>query len=134
MNKCPYRIAVVDDEESVVRALHRLLRSADYVVDGYNQGQTFLDSLTDHPYDCVLLDLHMPLMNGFEVQARLTQARPHTPMIIITGHDTPESHRLAMDGGASAYLRKPVDGPTLLDTIEKLVEGQPKPDSHPAAS
>ncbi|MBI1370981.1 MAG: response regulator [Planctomycetes bacterium] len=124
-------IAVVDDEESVVRALHRLLRSAGLDVLAYSNGQAFLDALADHHFDCVVLDLHMPEVDGFEVQTRLAEAGASMPQVIITGHDTPEAHRRAIDGGASAYLRKPVDGPALLNTIDALVRGKTSSDSNP---
>ena len=125
MSDRPYRIAVVDYEDSVVRALQRLLRSAGCIVGAYHDGQAFVDALADQVFDCVVLDLHMPVMDGFEVQSRLVRLQPQLPRIIITGHDTPESHRRAMEGGASAYLRKPVDGPALLDTIRQVVHKEP---------
>lgn len=129
MTKRPVLIAVVDDEESVVRALHRLLRSAGLLVQGFSNGQLFLNSIKEHSYDGVILDLHMPVMDGFEVQARLAEVRPELPLIIVTGHDTPDSYNRAMECGAYAYLRKPVDGRTLLSTIERIV-GSANVDSH----
>ena len=131
MTERPVLIAVVDDEESVVRALHRLFRSAGLDVLAFCNGRAFLDAMAERRFDCVVLDLHMPDVDGFEVQARLAEAGAGIPQVIITGHDTPESYRRAIDGGASAYLRKPVDGPTLLQTIEALVSGKASSDFNP---
>ena len=111
-------IAVVDDEEGVRRALARLIRSAHLDAVTYPTGDEFLEMLTEHrPPDCVVLDLHMPKVDGFQVQEWLTRAQLRIPVIVITGHDTAESKARAMKGGAVAYLRKPVDAETLLGAI-----------------
>ena len=110
-------IAVVDDEESVRRALERLIRSARFDAEAHAGGDEFLRSLADHRPDCVVLDIHMPRVDGFQVQLRLAEARVTIPVIVITGHDTAETHARALKGGAIAYLRKPVDAEALLAAI-----------------
>jgi len=77
----------------------------------------FLESLTTEWPDCVVLDLHMPVMNGFEVQAQLADLRVTIPVVIITGHDSDETRALALAGFPVAYLRKPVNDQLLLDAI-----------------
>jgi FixJ family two-component response regulator len=114
-------IAIVDDEESVLRALQRLLRSAGLKVEVFAGGAEFLASLPDHQPDCVVLDIHMPGVTGFEVQARLSEAGLALPVVIITGYDTPETRHRVLAGGAVAYLRKPVDDQALLDAITKAL-------------
>ena len=111
-------IAVVDDEESIRKALTRLLQSAGLNVETFHSGVTFLASIESRRPDCVVLDLHMPFMNGFEVQARLAEAVDPVPVVIITGHDSAETHDRAVTGRPIAYLRKPVDDQTLLDAIK----------------
>lgn len=115
-------IAVVDDEPSVCRALERLLRSAAFEVETFVSGAAFLASLTRRVPDCVVLDLHMPGLNGFDVQARLA-ANPATDVavVIMTAHDSPEAHQRALTGGASAYLRKPIDARPLLEAIRAAI-------------
>jgi FixJ family two-component response regulator len=115
-------IAVVDDEENVRRALQRLFRSAGLDVETFPSGAEFLEALKTREPDCVVLDLHMPQVNGFEVQARLTEAASSVPVIVITGHDTEASRDRAIEGGAFAYLRKPVDDEILLEAIEAAVD------------
>lgn len=114
-------VAIVDDEESVRKALQRLMRAAGFGVETFSSGIEFLKSVQMHRPDCVVLDLHMPQVNGFEVQARLAQSSAHVPIIVITGHDTPESRERALEAGASAYLRKPINDQTLLDAIAAAI-------------
>ncbi len=109
---------MVEDEESIRKALSRLLRSAGLEVEVFPSGVEFLGSLKHRHPSCVLLDLHMPAMDGFEVLGRLEQAGLRLPIIITTGHDTPETHDRVMAAKPAAYLRKPLDDQTLLDAIE----------------
>ena len=69
MSKPRLLIAVVDDEEAVRTALRRLLRSASLDVETFSSGAEFLESVKEHQPDCVVLDLHMPQVSGFAVQA-----------------------------------------------------------------
>ena len=117
MTKTHPLVAVVDDEEPVCKALMRLMRSAGLSVETFGSGAEFLQSLETRLPDCVVLDLHMPDMNGFSVQAHLARKYAALPVIIITGHDLPTTRDRAMAGGASAFLRKPVHERTLLDAI-----------------
>jgi FixJ family two-component response regulator len=116
IKSCPH-IAVVDDEESVRKALMRLMRSAGLSVETFGSGAEFLKSLDTRLPDCVVLDLHMPHMDGFHVQAHLAQKCAALPVIIVTGHDLPNARDRAMAGGASAFLRKPVLDRVLLSAI-----------------
>ena len=117
MSKAHPFIAVVDDEEPVRTALMRLMRSAGLTVETFESGTDFLKSLETGLPDCVVLDLHMPHMDGFNVQTQLAQKCAALPVIILTGHDFPEARERAMAGGATAFLRKPVHDRTLLDAI-----------------
>lgn len=120
-------VAIVDDEEPVRKALGRLLSSAGLDVETFPSGAAFLESLKNHSPDCVVLDLHMPLMNGFEVQARLAAPRGMpVPVVIITGHDSDETRERALATRPVAYLRKPVDDQTLLDAIELGLRSGPQ--------
>jgi CheY-like chemotaxis protein len=110
-------IAVVDDEEPVRNAFRRLFRSTGHDVETFPSGADFLESLADHEPDCLLLDLHMPGMDGLEVLTRLALAGVRIPVVIVTGHDQPETRSRALAAGAAAYLLKPVDEETLLAAI-----------------
>ena len=117
MTKTPLLVAVVDDEEPIRKALMRLMRSAGLNVETFASGAEFLKSLDMRLPDCIILDLHMPNMNGFNVQAHLVQKYAALPVIIVTGHDLPSARERAMAGGASAFLRKPVHDRTLFGAI-----------------
>jgi FixJ family two-component response regulator len=67
----------------------------------------------------------MPTMDGFQVQALLHHGAVPIPIIIVTGHDSPDSRERAMAGRPVAYLRKPVDDRTLLDAIELALSNNP---------
>ena len=110
-------VAVVDDEESVRRALERLLRSAGIETATFASGGAMLQDLARREPDCVVLDLHMPGMSGFEVQERLAARDCKIPVVVLTGQDSSESYERATAGGAAAYLRKPVDGGELLAAV-----------------
>jgi FixJ family two-component response regulator len=110
-------ITIVDDEEPIRKALRRLLRSAGMDVDTFPSGVEFLESLATRRPDCVVLDLHMPAVNGFEVLAQLAESGMNLPVVVITGHDSDDTRQLALARLPVAYLRKPVNDQALLDAI-----------------
>ena len=116
-------LAVVDDDEDVRVALTRLVSSAGFAVETFPSGADFLRSVQDHEPDCVVLDLHMPDMSGFDVQSALAGTHPAVPVVVITGHDTPESRARAVRLGAKVYLCKPVSDNVLLQAIETAIGG-----------
>ena len=116
-------LAVVDDDEDVRVALMRLVSSAGFAVETFASGGEFLRSVEDHEPDCVVLDLHMPAMSGFDVQGALANRHPTLPVVVMTGHDIPESRVRAVQMGAKAYLRKPIDDEALLAAIGDAIGG-----------
>ena len=114
-------IAVVDDEESVLKALERLLRSEGFSVLTFSSSADFLRSVQRNRPHCVVLDLHMPQLSGFRVQQELRLVDASVPVVIITGDDAPESRARALGQGAKAFLRKPVDDAILLDAIHAAI-------------
>jgi FixJ family two-component response regulator len=109
-------IAVVDDEESVRKALGRLISSAGFDVQIFSSGPDFLHSTQRRP-QCVVLDVRMPHMDGFELQRKLMRSELPIPIIVITGDDSAECRARALQQGAKAFLRKPVDDALLLEAI-----------------
>ena len=114
-------IAVVDDDESVCRAVCRLLRSAGFAPHGFAGGQEFLESWPSEPPDCVVLDLRMPGMSGIEVQSKLNQIWGRVATIFITAHDHPQARRECLDAGAVAYLLKPMNSRQLLGAVRQAI-------------
>lgn len=114
-------LAVVDDDLDVRVALARLVSSAGFAVETFASGAEFIGSIEGHEPDCLVLDLHMPDMSGFDVQAELARGHPTVPVIVITGHDAPESRLRAMQLGAKCYLCKPVNDEALLQEITAAI-------------
>jgi len=114
-------VYVVDDDDSVCRALGRLIRSVGLAVETFRSAKAFLDHpLPDQPA-CLVLDLRLPGPSGLDLQAALSQAGRDIPIVFITGHgDVPTSVR-AMKGGAIDFLQKPFDDQELLDSIRRAL-------------
>ncbi len=116
-----HRIAVIDDDHSVRKALQRLLRSVNLDADAYESGRAFLSALRNARPDCLVIDLQMPEMNGLELQQHLSEHGIHLPVVVITGHDEPGMQAQCMAAGASTYLRKPLDDKVLLEAISTAI-------------
>ena len=114
-------LAVVDDDPDVRVALSRLIASAGFTVETFASGTAFLESIWGHEPDCVLLDVHMPDVTGFEILDGLAVMHPTVPVIMVTGLHSPESRARAFDLGAKDYLCKPVDGEKLLAAIDSAL-------------
>ena len=114
-------VAVVDDDSEVRVALMRLLSSAGFSAEAFASGAEFVQSIGGQAPGCVVLDLHMPGLSGFDVQQQLVELHLEVPVIAITGHDTAEARRRALGLGARAYLSKPVNDEALLQAISEAL-------------
>jgi len=120
-------VAVVDDDESVRRAIKRLLHSAGIRADTFASGDEFLSMLSSIPSyrpACVILDIQMPGTNGPEIWRRL--ASTGVPVIFITEHDDLAVRKMAVASGA-AYLLKPFDDTIFIEAVEMALGGTPSP-------
>lgn len=117
----PY-IYVVDDDESVCRALQRLMKSAGFGVETFSSAQSFLDSVPTDTKGCLILDMCMPGIDGFELQRRLNDRRSLLHIIFITAHAQAGDRERAMKRGAIGFLQKPFDDQSLLDLINSIAE------------
>ena len=111
-------VAVLDDEPEMRKALRRLLTSRGFGVQEYARGEDLLAALSTQPLNYLLLDLHMPGINGFDVLETFHSRQIPVPVIVITAHDEPGTAERVHALGASAYLKKPVDRDALLSAIE----------------
>ena len=126
----PRVVAVVDDEADVLRALRRLLRSEGFDVLVYESGLDFMKDFGTSDLDCLVVDLHMPQMTGFDVLEALRDLpddpeRP--PVIVLTGNDTPTGRARALGGGAHSYLCKPTDADVLIQAINAAIDQRANP-------
>ena len=115
-------VHLVDDDESLRSALHRLLTAAGYRVRTYaSAGEFLLEPPVDAP-GCLLLDLHMPGPSGLDLQDALKRHGVRLPVIFLTGHgDLPTGVR-AMKAGAVDFLTKPVERETLFAAVAQAIE------------
>jgi len=114
-------LAVVDDEESVRRALARMLSASHFEVDVFASGQEFLDSLRTRLPDCVILDYQMPGLTGRDVQRQLSLAQIPVPIIVVTAHDQPALRERCLADGAVAYIAKPLQRERLVGLVNDAI-------------
>jgi len=114
-------VGVVDDDASIQRALRRLLRAADFTVETFGSAEEVLASRHLATIDCLVLDIHLGDLSGFDVQERLPDTRTPIPIIFITAHDSPASRERARRAGAVDYLRKPFDEDALIGAIRRAL-------------
>ena len=119
-------IAVVDDEASVRTMLRRLLRLADYEVAAFKSGEDFIASLATSRPDCLILDVHMPGLSGFDVQAQMRAANIDVPIIFITASDDIALDRSVLEAGGVTLLRKPFPNDELLEAIDAALRRKPE--------
>jgi FixJ family two-component response regulator len=112
------RIGLLDDDLSVLRATKRLLVSEGWKVEAFSDPRLFLQYAMTDSCGVAVLDLLMPIMSGLEVQSRLRDVSPSTRVIILTSIDDPAVRSRALDAGAWAFLRKPVDDEEFLRWIQ----------------
>jgi len=126
MVKTRPRVVIIDDDESVRKALQRLLRASDLDADTFASAKDFLASMPyAPPPDCLVLDLQMPETSGLDLQRHLARAGPQVPVVVITGHDVPGMQTRCLASGASAYLRKPLEAGKLLAAIAAAIHPAP---------
>ncbi len=117
-NRC-HTICVVDDDPDICRALSRIIKLAGFTVKAYSSGQDFLDDKQMGRIDLLLLDIKMPVMDGFALQDNLIAAGFHIPIVFITAHEIDDLQTKAIGKGSVAFLQKPIDEKDLLEAIAK---------------
>jgi FixJ family two-component response regulator len=115
-------IVVIDDDTSVRRALQRLLQSAGFTVETFATASEFLDAPYRAQTACLVLDIHLPGMSGFELQEYLAVSGVPIPIVFITALDDVSTRERVNSAGAAGYLRKPFDQDTLIEAISRAIE------------
>jgi len=121
-----HTVYIVEDDTSLRNAVRRLLRSAQYRVITFATAEEFRQSDFKSSPGCLLLDIRLPGISGFELREELLASGAQMPVIFITGQDRAGMEERAMLLGASAYLRKPVDEETLLGAIRLAMKSLTK--------
>jgi len=108
------------------RAFLLLMRAAGFEVKAFSSGEEFLTYSHISDNDCIILDLRMPRMNGFDLMKTLIAKGIHTPVICITAFDDATSRERARELGAAAYFTKPLDDQALVDAINWAIQSEKK--------
>ena len=122
-------IAIVDDDASVRRSLLRVVESAGYKAETFASAREFLGWLPHGEAACLVLDVHMDDVSGFDLHDRL-----NVPIVFITGHDDPATLERLEKSRAAGHLRKPFDRAAVLETIHRAVGALHAPRVGPGAA
>lgn len=116
------RVLVVDDEENLNWSLVTSLRREQYAADGALTAEDARRRIADNVYDCVISDIQMPGMDGFQLLSWLREQRPQPRVIMMTAFGSPSVRQEAFRSGVSAYLEKPFDLAALKRELRKALE------------
>jgi FixJ family two-component response regulator len=119
------RVAVIDDNPAVLKAIKRLLGEADIDVEGFGSAEDFLVRTASDALGCLIVDVGLPGISGIELRRRLAGAGSKLPVIFITASEDESTRQNAMSAGAFAYLRKPFSGLALVDAVVSATSSMP---------
>ena len=114
-------IAIVEDDASFRRAVERLLRASGFETQAFASAEEFLRSPAPESHGCLILDLQLPGMSGFELFEHLTASGQHRPAVFITAQDADSLRERASRIPDSIYLRKPFVGAELLEALRSML-------------
>ncbi|MDX1589113.1 MAG: EAL domain-containing protein [Oleiphilaceae bacterium] len=124
------RILVVDDEPRLLESLSELLAAHNFTADAAGGGEAACHRLAGNEYDLVLLDLHMPGVNGYDVMDFMARNNITAAVVVVSGETSFSAVSRALRRGAFDYIRKPYDGEELIATIDSALEAQHLMRSH----
>ena len=110
-------VTIVDDDESVRESLPDLLREFGFVAEAFSSAEEFLASDAVGQTRCLILDIAMPGMTGYDLQRELTRRRHETPVVFITAHGDENLRPRVLEDGAVECLLKPFSDTALLDGV-----------------
>ena len=114
-------IHIVDDDTSFRTSMSRLLQASGYKTELYESGSVFLEKLPTHEIGCILLDLQMAGLNGFELQGCLAKFGNILPIVFLTAHGDIKTGVHAIKAGAEDFLPKPVAKEALFECVERAL-------------
>jgi len=117
-------ISVVDDDRSVVEAMVSLIQSVGYQAKGFRSAEEFLKSRQLLNTACLILDVRMPSMGGFELQRRMAAGNYRIPIIFITAYDSDDVRSQAFQAGAVGLLCKPFGQESLFQAVRSALTNQ----------
>jgi len=114
-------VAVVEDDPGLLQSIDRLLKAYKFQTAIFASAEAFLDDTAASIAACLVLDIHLGGMSGFELRRRLAASGSQLPVIFITAVDDEAMHETAMEAGCVACLRKPFLGKVLIGAINKAI-------------
>ncbi len=115
-------VIVLDDEPGIIRLCQRLLERAGFQVTGFSEPTTALAALEGHPPDLLLVDIRMPVLDGFAVIDQVRQRYPDIAVVVMTGFGTVETAIEALRRGADGLILKPFRGNELVQSVQRALE------------
>jgi FixJ family two-component response regulator len=115
-------IVVVEDDASMSRAIKRILQAGGYIAVMFGSAEEALESEAMTMADCLVLDIRLPGMSGFDLCGRLPCREKQQPVVIITAHDEPAARAQAAMLGAKGFVPKPFSGRELLDAVVQAID------------
>ena len=112
----------MDDDKSVCRALDILLVTYGFTVDTFTSAEDFFRAVPNSVPGCLILDIHMPGLDGWETQQRLVASGSSRPVIIMSADKNRGLNERALKAGAAGYLQKPFNDQALVDLIKVAVD------------
>jgi FixJ family two-component response regulator len=117
------QIYIVDDDESICRALKFLLISFGFEVSTFSSAEEFFSIVQNSILGCLVLDIHMPGMDGWHVLRRITESGSKCPVIIITADKSGWMEEDVLKAGAVGFLQKPFNAQALVDLVNRAFLG-----------
>jgi FixJ family two-component response regulator len=111
------RVAIVEDNASMLRSIERLLTMEGFAVDAYGSAEAFLNRTTAGRIGCLIVDIQLPKMSGFELCRQLAEGPSETPVIFITASEDKALRQVAAELGCTAFLRKPFQPEALVGAV-----------------
>jgi two-component system, LuxR family, response regulator FixJ len=115
-------VSIVDDDESLRRSLRNLLGSVGFRVETFASAEAFVQSVRQEQTGCLVLDLGMPGMNGFDLLRHLSGRGSRIPVVILTAHGDDDARQRSLRAGAIAFLSKPFNSNALLDAVRTALD------------
>jgi FixJ family two-component response regulator len=115
-------IAIVDDDRWMRRSLERLLKSAGLTAQGFASAEDYLNASNHDEFGCIILDIGLPGMSGFDLERRLAAEENRLPVVFVSACDEPQVRQEAAQAEAVAFLGKPFDDNALLNAVHTALK------------
>lgn len=119
MNK---RILIAEDSSVILNLTKKILGQQNYEIDTVKNGKEVMSKFNENNYDLILLDIHMPIMDGMDCAREIRKSNEHMPILAITGNANNYSMDDFNDAGINDYLPKPLNYDEMLDMVNKYLE------------